>query len=355
MPTLADIYSALNTFKRKSSDFVQNPGTSLEQMLFAANENAREFNKKHALATDYTIAQARGQQPTLEQTQAEMGLRNTLSEAYTPGMIVYHGSPHVFERFDLGKIGTGEGAQAYGSGMYTAQNPAVAKGYQPRDVNYENALMQKYNQAQKTNDYASMQIYEDFLTHKTPEEIYSSFKDLGFSGKDLISAQKAYEQGKKLYQGQKGSALYKVDLPDTHIRRMLDWDSPIKDQPTPVRKLAKILGLDMNDLGGDLLAKVGKDEAGRKVLQDAGIRGIKYLDQTSRNASGWHITPPDQTVSGKWMVKSADYNSKGLQFDTQEEAKKALKEQTSKATRNFVVFDPSHMTILERNQQALNK
>ena len=55
------------------------------------------------------------------------------------------------------------------------------------------------------------------------------------------------------------------------------------------------------------------------------------------------------------MVKSADYNSKGLQFDTQEEAKKALKEQTSKATRNFVVFDPSHMTILERNQQALNK
>jgi len=55
------------------------------------------------------------------------------------------------------------------------------------------------------------------------------------------------------------------------------------------------------------------------------------------------------------MVKSSDYNSKGLQFDTQEEAKKALKEQTSKATRNFVVFDPSHMTILERNQQALNK
>jgi hypothetical protein len=89
MPTLADIYSALNTFKRKSSDFVQNPGTSLEQMLFAANENAREFNKKHALATDYTIAQARGQQPTPEQTQAEMGVRNTLAEAYNPvGMTV---------------------------------------------------------------------------------------------------------------------------------------------------------------------------------------------------------------------------------------------------------------------------
>lgn len=88
MPTLADIYSALNTFKRKSSDFVQNPGTSLEQMLFAANENAREFNKKHALATDYTIAQARGQQPTPEQTQAEMGLRETMAGAYNPGGMI---------------------------------------------------------------------------------------------------------------------------------------------------------------------------------------------------------------------------------------------------------------------------
>jgi predicted GNAT family acetyltransferase len=88
MPTLADIYSAINTFKRKSSDFVQNPGTSLEQMLFAANENAREFNKKHALATDYTIAQARGQQPTPEQTQAEMGLRDAMAGAYNPGGII---------------------------------------------------------------------------------------------------------------------------------------------------------------------------------------------------------------------------------------------------------------------------
>jgi hypothetical protein len=331
MPTLADIYSALNTFKRKSSDFVQNPGTSLEQMLFAANENAREFNKKHALATDYTIAQARGQQPTPEQTQAEMGLRNTLSEAYTPGMIVYHGSPHVFERFDLGKIGTGEGAQAYGSGMYMAQAPEIAEGY-------------KKTLAHK--NYASI-VQND-------RNNYSVIAKDGSKIAENVMLGQAHK-AKDAFDASQTGSFYKVDLPDTHIRRMLDWDSPIKDQPTPVRKLAKILGLDMNDLGGDLLAKVGKDEAGRKVLQDAGIRGIKYLDQTSRNAGGWHITPPDQTVSGKWMVKSADYNSKGLQFDTQEEAKKALKEQTSKATRNFVVFDPSHMTILERNQQTINK
>jgi hypothetical protein len=90
---------------------------------------------------------------------------------------------------------------------------------------------------------------------------------------------------------------------------MLDWDAPLKEQPAPVRKLAKSRGLDMNDLGGDLLARVGKDEAGRKVLQDAGIRGVKYLDAQSRDAT--------------------------------------------KGTRNFVVFDPNHLSILERNSQPI--
>src|SRR5262245_8120346 len=42
------------------------------------------------------------------------------------GIRAYHGSPYDFERFDLGKIGTGEGAQAYGHGLYFAENPATA-------------------------------------------------------------------------------------------------------------------------------------------------------------------------------------------------------------------------------------
>ena len=46
------------------------------------------------------------------------------------GMTAYHGSPHLFDAFDLSKIGTGEGAQAYGHGIYLAESPGVAKNYQ---------------------------------------------------------------------------------------------------------------------------------------------------------------------------------------------------------------------------------
>jgi hypothetical protein len=41
----------------------------------------------------------------------------------------YHGSPHDFDRFDASKIGTGEGAQAYGHGLYFAGNEKVAGEY----------------------------------------------------------------------------------------------------------------------------------------------------------------------------------------------------------------------------------
>ena len=45
------------------------------------------------------------------------------------GFKAYHGSPHKFDAFDLSKIGTGEGAQAFGHGLYFAENENVARGY----------------------------------------------------------------------------------------------------------------------------------------------------------------------------------------------------------------------------------
>jgi hypothetical protein len=48
------------------------------------------------------------------------------------GITAFHGSPHNFSKFDMSKIGTGEGAQAYGHGLYFAENPGVAKDYQKK-------------------------------------------------------------------------------------------------------------------------------------------------------------------------------------------------------------------------------
>ena len=44
----------------------------------------------------------------------------------------WHGTPHDFDAFDLGAIGTGEGLQAHGWGIYAAKNQNVSKGYRER-------------------------------------------------------------------------------------------------------------------------------------------------------------------------------------------------------------------------------
>ena len=42
----------------------------------------------------------------------------------------WHGSPHDFNTFDLGAIGTGEGNQAHGWGLYFAKKKSVSRNYQ---------------------------------------------------------------------------------------------------------------------------------------------------------------------------------------------------------------------------------
>ena len=66
---------------------------------------------------------------TMGATPFGSGMAGT-SPVFGAGPIkAYHGSPHDFDAFDLSKIGTGEGAQAYGHGLYFAENEAIAKAY----------------------------------------------------------------------------------------------------------------------------------------------------------------------------------------------------------------------------------
>lgn len=62
----------------------------------------------------------------------QRGPQMSIGEPVVAPIRAYHGSPHDFDKFDLSKIGTGEGAQAYGHGLYFAENPKVAQDYRNR-------------------------------------------------------------------------------------------------------------------------------------------------------------------------------------------------------------------------------
>jgi len=78
MPTLADIYSAIGSAKRRGVDFIQNPGLSLQQMVGLANDRAGELNQQTAAAA----------QEGVKYGPSSQALGQTLAGAYNPvGMV----------------------------------------------------------------------------------------------------------------------------------------------------------------------------------------------------------------------------------------------------------------------------
>jgi hypothetical protein len=265
------------------------------------------------------------------------------------GAIVWHGSPHKFDKFDSSKIGTGEGAQAYGHGIYLAESPGVATGYRDKLSNavIDGIPADLYNSSQAEEILRRMKPRQSLRGPMPPEAstldeaINASIKErlnninASLGRDDLIYKNNTEIEYLKSFLGkniERGGALYKVDLPDDQIAKMLDWDKPMSQQSAAVRKSwqdsKKLLPPNaMDDLGGDLSLMYGKDvrpqdflntweslgqkAGGEMALKQAGIPGIRYLDGGSRGAgsgtSNFVVFPGNEDI-----LKILERNGNGI-------------------------------------------
>ena len=237
------------------------------------------------------------------------------------GAIVWHGSPHKFAptpnnplgEFDFSKIGTGEGAQAYGYGGYLGGAKATGEEYR-RTTSLANGVVDSkytYGGADIPSNQPDFQAAVRFLANdkgnvsrakwnaktvaeiqKKPDEWLQSV----LSKIDSLDPKMAKVEDTAGY-------LYKVDLPDEHIAKMLDWDKPLSQQAPDVQ--SALNGIEKNFgeipdfnlrkwMDADPLAStwhnvlqrdMGADPAMiTNTLKERGIPGIKYLDGGSRGA-----------------------------------------------------------------------
>jgi hypothetical protein len=224
---------------------------------------------------------------------------------------VYHGTPHRFPateanplgEFDASKIGTGEGAQAYGHGIYYAENPDVAKGYQStlRETNAWEIDGQRVHGVRSRSDAQPINYAANALERFDGDKkaAIAWLKD-SKSPWDLEAAQLLAKS--KTAQKAPGS-LYKADLPDEMIDRMLDWDKPLSEQPWIMKRITplledsgiskdlipKLTGKDVMSTDGPMAAWFGVHRTQKMYaegLRQEGIPGIKYLDAGSRGQGG---------------------------------------------------------------------
>jgi hypothetical protein len=237
------------------------------------------------------IAYGDPQNPTrvTDQAAADQLAQDYLDMASTimpAGMTVFHGSPYKFSTFDHTKIGSGEGAQAYGYGHYVAENPSVAKEYQADRKYVGKALAGAPEKLDYGPDWIAKNALDvhgdDAISHL--EGVLKM--NLGSKNKRQIESNEDVFKAIDLLKSNKFEAsgnLYKVDLPDEQIEKMLDWNTELGKQTPEIQKLAKQYGLGMDDLGGDLVAAMNaKLPEGAEAMRSAGVPGIKYFDAQSR-------------------------------------------------------------------------
>ena len=277
------------------------------------------------------------------------------------GITAYHGSPHDFERFDTSKIGTGEGAQAYGHGLYFAQNEDVAKGYRDKLTDVDLSPFQKIGIPE--NYLQTAKSYAKTMSEAAPEAAARDFSN--WTGmKNTPELTDAFKKSKK-----KGH-MYEVHI-NAHPDHFLDWDKPISEQSDHVQKAVKHIAgqLDIDpfehlalaavvgrhprsqtysprgeDLHTDIDEILGGKENAAKALREVGIKGIRYLDAGSRpdGAYALHISHRGKPYADPIPMKTfqqaqnhaKEYAEKG--YDTE------IKENGS---RNYVVFDDKLVNV----------
>lgn len=216
---------------------------------------------------------------------------------------VYHGSPHAFDKFDMSKLGTGEGAQAFGHGLYFADNPQVAQSYQKQLSVLNPSGFVDSNGAIGVAQTNAEKAANNVLSHYgwDKQRALASLENVPPKYTGVNADRQAFEDewNAKLreaisrYSGKNPGNLYTVDIPDAAINSMLHWEKPLSAQPQAVQEALglgdKEAGLvnAMPDMTGQALywelsrAMGGPDKASQ-FLNARGVPGIRYLDAGSR-------------------------------------------------------------------------
>jgi len=170
----------------------------------------------------------------------------------------YHGTPHEFAptpdnplgQFDLSKVNTGEGAQAYGHGIYLADNEAVAQRYRDdlsRQVTAGGDPITASNSGERYA-LASLQswVRSGGPLSEAPEQVRADI-DAGRAGFSTPAAQRqgraAIAQWEKAgLDTASGGHMYETEV-NADPTHMLDWDKPLSQQSPHVQDVLGKLGL----------------------------------------------------------------------------------------------------------------
>jgi len=319
-------------------------------------------------------------------------LRSGAARSELPGFTAYHGSPHSFDKFSMDKIGTGEGAQAYGHGLYFAENEGVARAYKDalKMKGYDNNPM--YAEAVSNHGFGAREFDQfESLARTTihdPDVLAREFFSFNDEWKPLANDPVEYKNvrdfAEKYIKSTPEGSMYEVRI-NADPEQFLDWDKPLSEQSEAVRNLVHDLignpagtnritderflaaptksgGFEYKADGSRIVGElgIGDTKGFSEALKQKGIPGIKYLDQGSRvtsagdllgiekGADGWKAKIKVTNRGGAGFSSPTDQITTSMAFPTEEAANAWAQSKIQGGTSNYVAFDDSIIEILRK-------
>lgn len=164
---------------------------------------------------------------------------------------VFHGTPHRFNQFSTDFVGTGEGNQVYGWGLYFASTEDVAKLYK-RKLSRTNvdALTRVATEMGVDLDLAKT-LAETFVSTDGRDMWLTAFKETMMAPGPVPAMEEFRSRMRAIFQSgiveqvwkafQDAGHLYHVEIPDEGA--YLLWDEPLDSQPEQVKAVLKKLGV----------------------------------------------------------------------------------------------------------------
>lgn len=180
----------------------------------------------------------------------------TLAKPKMFAVRAFHGSPHDFNRFTMDAIGSGEGAQAFGFGLYFAESETVANFYRE-------GLSAGARARQVLDDLGVASPAARDAIEAAQGDLDDAIFILRRDGVDQASID-AITRAKAEIEGAKaGGHLYEVSI-DEDPAKFLDWDKPLGEQTPFVRNALGIDAFAAVDDGSILrsFAKAARKEDG---------------------------------------------------------------------------------------------
>jgi len=291
----------------------------------------------------------------------------------------FHGTPHKVDKFSTDKIGTGEGAQVYGWGLYFAENKRIAENYR-RTLTGKQFIKKvkdtygEYDAPQEATDALlsnpDLEGYERRLLEALQADAWFGFDYPHQAVRAALSNEvQSWDPSPETMAAVANFGnLYTVDiLPNEE--EFLDWDKPLNEQSDNVKSaLAKHKpsslpdGKLLADMDGQFIYRMalgdfaGADnvemaaEKTSRYFQSLGIPGIKYFDSNSRRPG--IVAQQLRRSIADWRER---YSLSPDEFHRQElarlEQELARYEETN-LSRNFVIFDENLIKILEENGEV---